>query len=92
MAALALGFFVLCIVQYAALWMDGRLIDLAPTVISSVPLNTIIATQFAPLLAVLGVIAAFTVRKTGTSLPGALICALFITWYIVAGQATQAPF
>jgi hypothetical protein len=92
MAALALGFLILCIVQYGALWADGKLIDAYPTVINSVPLNTIIATQFMPLLAILGVIAAFTIRKTGTSLPGALICAFFITWYIVAGQATQAPF
>ncbi len=91
MAALALGFLILCIVQYGALWVDGKLIDALP-VINSVPLNTIIATQFMPLLAVLGVIAAFTIRKTGTSLPGALICAFFITWYIVAGQATQAAF
>ncbi len=92
MAALALGFLILCIVQYGALWIDGKLIDAFPAVINSVPLNTIIATQFMPLLAVLGVIAAFTIRKTGTSLPGALICAFFITWYIVAGQATQAAF
>jgi pimeloyl-ACP methyl ester carboxylesterase len=92
MAALALGFLILCIVQYGALWIDGKLIDAFPAVINSVPLNTIIATQFMPLLAILGVIAAFTIRKTGTSLPGALICAFFITWYIVAGQATQAPF
>jgi pimeloyl-ACP methyl ester carboxylesterase len=92
MAALALGFLILCLVQYGALWVDGRLIDAFPAVINSVPLNTIIATQFTPLLAILGVIAAFTIRKTGTSLPGALICAFFITWYIVAGQATQAAF
>ena len=92
MAALALGFLILCVVQYGALWSDGKLIDTWPTVIGSVPLNTIIATQFMPLLAILGVIAAFTIRRTGTSLPGALICAFFITWYIVAGQATQAPF
>jgi pimeloyl-ACP methyl ester carboxylesterase len=91
MAALALGFLILCIVQYGALWVDGKLIDAVP-MINSVPLNTIIATQFMPLLAILGVIAAFTIRKTGTSLPGALICAFFITWYIVAGQATQAAF
>jgi pimeloyl-ACP methyl ester carboxylesterase len=91
MAALALGFLILCVVQYGALWVDGKLIDALP-VINSVPLNTIIATQFMPILAILGVIAAFTIRKTGTSLPGALICAFFITWYIVAGQATQAPF
>jgi pimeloyl-ACP methyl ester carboxylesterase len=91
-AALALGFLLLCLVQYSALFIDGKLIDAFPTVIGSVPLNTIIASQFVQLLAILGVIAAFTIRKTGTSLPGALICALFVTWYIVAGQATQVPF
>jgi pimeloyl-ACP methyl ester carboxylesterase len=90
--ALAFGFLLLVIVQYGALWIDGRLIDAFPAVINSVPLNTIIAMQFMPLLAILGVIAAFTIRRTGTSLPGALICAFFITWYIVAGQATQAVF
>lgn len=92
MAALALGFLLLCLVQYGALWIDGKLIDLYPATINSVPLNTIIATQFMPLLAILGIIAAFTIRRTGTSLPGALICAFFVTWYIVAGQATQAVF
>jgi hypothetical protein len=92
MAALALGFLLLCLVQYGALWIDGKLIDLYPAIINSVPLNTIIATQFMPLLAILGIIAAFTIRRTGTSLPGALICAFFVTWYIVAGQATQAVF
>ncbi len=92
MAALALGFLLLCLVQYGALWIDGKLIDLYPAMINSVPLNTIIATQFMPLLAILGIIAAFTIRRTGTSLPGALICAFFVTWYIVAGQATQAVF
>ena len=91
-AALALGFLLLCLVQYSALFIDGKLIDAFPAVIGSIPLNTIIATQFVQLLAILGVIAAFTIRRTGTSLPGALICALFVTWYIVAGQATQAPF
>jgi hypothetical protein len=91
-AALALGFLLLCLVQYGALWIDGKLIDLYPATINSVPLNTIIATQFMPLLAILGIIAAFTIRRTGTSLPGALICAFFVTWYIVAGQATQAVF
>jgi len=91
-AALALGFALLCLVQYSALFIDGKLIDAVPAVIGSVPLNTIIAVQFVQLLAILGIIAAFTIRRTGTSLPGALICALFVTWYIVAGQATQVPF
>ena len=30
MAALALGFLILCIVQYGALWVDGKLIDALP--------------------------------------------------------------
>jgi len=36
---------------------------------------------------VIGVIAAFTYRRTGDYAAGAFICALFITWYIVAGTA-----
>jgi hypothetical protein len=51
------------------------------------PLNTIIAFQFVPLLAVIGLVAAFTYRRTGDYAAGALMCALFITWYIVAGTA-----
>ena len=56
------------------------------------PLSTIVAIQFVPLLAICAVIATFTWRRTGSSLPGALICGLFITWYVVAGTATQVPF
>ena len=57
-----------------------------------VPLSTIVAIQFVPLLAIVAIIATFTWRRTGTSLPGALICGLFVTWYVVAGTATQAAF
>ncbi len=67
-------------------------IDLWPATIRSIPLNTILATQFLPLMAFVAIVAAFTLRRTGTSLPGALLCALVVTWYIVAGQATQAAF
>jgi len=44
-----------------------------------------------PLLAIVGVIATFTYRRTNSYVPGALISALFVTWYIVAGQAMQSP-
>lgn len=91
-AAFALGFTMLCAVQYTALWIDGKLIDQFPKVITAVSLNSIIALQFVPVLAAVGVIAAFTIRRTGSPLPGALICALLVTWYVVAGQATQAVF
>ncbi|UFX47978.1 hypothetical protein HAP47_0015465 [Bradyrhizobium sp. 41S5] len=59
---------------------------------SFVPLSTIVAIQFVPLLTIVAVIASFTWRRTGSSLPGALIAGLFVTWYIVAGTATQVPF
>ncbi len=87
--ALAGGFALLLVVQYAALFINGRLLN--PTNDTFVVLNTIIAIQFLPLLAIVAIIGTFTYRRTGSSLPGALICGLFVTWYIVAGQATQAP-
>ena len=89
--AMTLGFIVLVALQYGALWLSGKLFNPLPDA-SFVPLSTIIAIQFVPLLAICGVIATFTWRRTGTSLPGALICGLFVTWYIVAGTATQAAF
>ena len=91
LCALALGFVLLCALQYGALFMNGMLINPLPDP-GFVPLSTIVAMQFVPLMAMVAVIATFTIRRTGSSLPGALICALVVTWYIVAGQATQVPF
>jgi hypothetical protein len=81
--AMSLGFMVLLAIQYASLFATGLL------AIPSEPLNTIIAIQFVPLGMVVGVIAAFTYRRTNSYLPGALISALLITWYMVAGTATH---
>ena len=89
--ALTLGFIVLLVLQYGTLWLTGRLFNPLPDP-GFVPLSTIVAIQFVPLLAIVGVIATFTWRRTGSSLPGALISGLFVTWYIVAGTATQAAF
>ena len=91
-AALAGGFVMLLGLQYGALWLTGQLIDPAPAVITGMALNTIVAIQFIPVMAIVAVIATFTWRRTGSSLPGALICALLVTWYVVAGTATQAAF
>jgi pimeloyl-ACP methyl ester carboxylesterase len=89
--ALTLGFIVLLVLQYGLLWIGGKLFNpLADP--GFVPLSTIVAIQFVPLLAMVAVIATFTWRRTGSSLPGALICGLFVTWYIVSGTATQAAF
>lgn len=89
--ALTLGFIVLLGAQYGALWLTGKLFNPLPDP-GFVPLSTIVAIQFVPLLAICAVIATFTWRRTGSSLPGALICGLFVTWYVVAGTATQAAF
>jgi pimeloyl-ACP methyl ester carboxylesterase len=89
--AFTLGFIVLVGAQYLTLWLSGKLFNPIPDP-SFVPLSTIVAIQFVPLLAICAVIATFTWRRTGSSLPGALICGLFVTWYVVAGTATQAAF
>jgi len=84
-AALALGFLVFLAVQYGWLLATGHLLSL------NEPLNTVIAIQFLPLMIVIAFLSTFTYRRTGSYLPGAFINALFVTWYIVAGQATQFP-
>ncbi|WFU19485.1 alpha/beta fold hydrolase [Bradyrhizobium sp. CB3481] len=89
--ALTLGFIVLVGGQYLILWLTGALFNPLPDP-GFVPLSTIVAIQFIPLLAICAVIATFTWRRTGSSLPGALICGLFVTWYVVAGTATQTAF
>ncbi|MGY3534629.1 alpha/beta hydrolase family protein [Bradyrhizobium sp. USDA 4452] len=89
--ALTFGFIVLLVLQYGTMWLTGKLFNPLPDP-GFVPLSTIVAIQFVPLLAIVAVIATFTWRRTGSSLPGALIAGLFVTWYIVAGTATQVPF
>lgn len=89
--ALTFGFIVLLVLQYGTLWLTGKLFNPVPDP-GFVPLSTIVAIQFVPLLAIVAVIATFTWRRTGSSLPGALIAGVFVTWYIVAGTATQAAF
>jgi len=89
--AMTLGFIALVGAQYLTLWLSGKLFNPIPDP-GFVPLSTIVAIQFVPLLAIVAIIATFTWRRTGTSLPGALICGLFVTWYVVAGTATQAAF
>ncbi len=80
---MSLGFLVLLLVQYATLFRTGLLFT------PDEPLNTIVAIQFVPLLAVVGAIAAITYRRTNSYVPGALICALLLSWYVTAGTATH---
>jgi pimeloyl-ACP methyl ester carboxylesterase len=82
-AAMSAGFVVLLAWQYGSLMTTGRLAS--PTE----ALNTIIAIQFVPILAFIGVVGVFTWRRTGGYVAGALLCAVLVTWYITAGTATH---
>jgi dienelactone hydrolase len=81
--ALAGGFVLLLVVDYGLFFASGRL----PTAFD--PLTTVIAIQFVPLLAIIAAIGTFAARRTGSAVPGGLLCGLFVTWYVVAGTATQ---
>ena len=83
--AYSAGFIVLLAIQYGCMAVTGVLAT------PDEPLNTIIAFQFVPILAVVGAIAAFTWRQTGDYLPGALIAGIFLAWYTVVGTAIFPP-
>lgn len=78
------GFMVFLLLQYGSLFGTGLLLTPAE------PLNTIVMIQFAPLLTMVAVVATAAWRLTGSYVAGALINGMWVSWYIVAGQATQA--
>ncbi|QPC81652.1 alpha/beta fold hydrolase [Phototrophicus methaneseepsis] len=82
---LVLGFFVLLAVQYIPL-MTGSPLPFGESLL------TVVAFQFIPLLTIVGAFMAWFFRKTGTLYTGAFLSAMFITWVIVAGQATHFAF
>jgi dienelactone hydrolase len=81
--AMAAGFILLLAVDYGIFFATGLL----PTAFD--PLTTVIAIQFVPLLVITAVIGTFTWSRTGSAIPGGMLCGLFVTWYVVAGTATQ---
>lgn len=83
--AMAGGFVVFLAVQYGTLFSTGELLGW----FQSDPLRTVIAINFVPLMAIVAVIATFTWRRTGSHVPGAVLCAVLVAWYVVVGQATQ---
>ena len=83
--ALAGGFAALVKLQYGLLVTTGSMLAF----FQSDVLRTIIAIQFIPLMTIVAIIATYTYRRTNSYLSGAFICALFVTWYVVAGQATH---
>lgn len=84
---LALGFVILLLFQYIPFFGGGTLALAAWGIGGGEPLLTIIAIQVVPLMIIIGLISTFFYHKTGKIYVGAFLNALFITWYIVAGQA-----
>lgn len=82
---LVTGIVVLLLIQYIPL-IAGSPLPLGE------PLLTIVAYQFIPLLTIAAIIMTYFFRKTGTLYTGVFLSALFITWVIVAGQATHFAF
>lgn len=81
------GFVLLLAVQYVPLLLGGTL------TLASQPLLTIVAFQFVPVLFMAGLVSTFCFRRSGEIYTGAFINSMVITWYLVAGTATQAvPF
>ncbi len=81
--ALMGGILVFLAAQYLWMFMTGSLLTPAE------PLNTVVFIQFIPVLFIAGIIGTYAYRRTASWLPGALISALFVSWYVVAGQAMQ---
>jgi pimeloyl-ACP methyl ester carboxylesterase len=79
------GFVALLLAQYLPLFRGG-------TLSFGEPLLTIVAWQFVPLLAFAAAASTYFFRATGSIYAGAAFNALFVTWYIVAGQATHFAF
>jgi pimeloyl-ACP methyl ester carboxylesterase len=82
---LAGGFLVFLAAEYLPLFLGGTL--LTPTE----PLNAIVAIQFLPLMLVAALVSTWFFERTGRVWAGAFVNGFFVTWYIVAGQATQFP-
>lgn len=85
MALLASGFVALLLTQYVPLLSGG-------TLPFGEPLLSIVAFQFVPLLMFVAAVSTYFFRMTGSIYVGAAFNALFVTWYIVAGQATHFAF
>jgi pimeloyl-ACP methyl ester carboxylesterase len=85
-ALLITGIAVMLLIQYVTLFSNGMM------AIAAEPLLTIVAYQFLPLLAIVAMLITFFFRQTGRVWVGAFLCAILITWIIVAGQATHFAF
>jgi uncharacterized protein len=83
------GIIVLLLMQYLPLFARDQLLWHGVGANANGPLLGIVAFQFVPVSIVVSLTSAYFYRKTGKVYTGAFVCALLVTWYIVAGQAIQ---
>jgi uncharacterized protein len=83
------GIIVLLLMQYLPLFARDQLLWHGVGANANGPLLGIVAFQFVPVNIVVSLTSAYFYRKTGKVYTGAFVCALLVTWYIVAGQAIQ---
>lgn len=81
--ALAVGIFLLTVVNYVPLLAGGTLL------VNSQPLLSIVAYQFVPLLFLVGLYTTFFADSTGTVYTGAFLSGILISWVNVASTANQ---
>lgn len=79
---MAAGIAGLLLIQYVPL-LSGQPLPLGQ------PLLTIVAIQLLVLLPVTGMLSTYLFEHTGKIWPGAFTNALFVTWFVVASQATH---
>ncbi len=87
-ALMITGLIVLLLVEYVPLFAGNPLGNAAAPEL----LLSIVAIQFVAVLAVVALISTYFYRKTGHIYVGAFLNAIFVTWYIVAGQAVHFTF
>jgi hypothetical protein len=85
MVVAALGYFVMLLVLYIPLLAGGAV----PIKDVRMTLYVIVAIQMLPLFVIVSLISSYFYEKTGLVYAGAFTNALFITWYIVASEATH---
>ncbi len=87
-ALMITGLVILLLVEYVPLFSGNPLGNSAAPEL----LLSIVAIQFVVILSVVALISTYFYRKTGHIYVGAFLNAIFVTWYIVAGQAVHFTF
>jgi pimeloyl-ACP methyl ester carboxylesterase len=88
-ALYVLGYIGLLLIQYIPLLAGGTLMNASG---ANVPLYSIIAFQFLPIMTIAALLTTYFNRKTGHVYVAAFVVAMLVTWIVVAGTAIQFAF